>query len=243
MSEVWRTKLPLTEKMVLLVIADHASDEGDNAWPSQQTIATRASLSVRTVQRTVNKLVASGWLKLEKRAGGTQYTREDRRPNLYTIRLKMLRGGEMTGRRSEPNEAALAPDTGRRSRPMNHSNKPSLTHPEKFDEFWEAYPRKTAKGAARKAWEKIKAGDQEAVIAGALRFASDPNREAAFTPYPATWLNSEQWLDDPLPQKPPQTGFREANSRPTVQPPRFTSDEVPRGVPMPESLKEILKRV
>ena len=60
MSEVWLTKLPLTEKMVLLVIADHASDDDTEAWPSQATIAKKASISVRTVQRSVNSLVEQG---------------------------------------------------------------------------------------------------------------------------------------------------------------------------------------
>ena len=49
MSEVWGTKLPTVEKMVLLVIADHANDEGTEAWPPQATIATKATISVRTV--------------------------------------------------------------------------------------------------------------------------------------------------------------------------------------------------
>ena len=60
MSEVWRTDLPTVEKMVLLVIADHASDDGTEAWPSQATIAKKASISIRTVQRAVNSLVV--WL-------------------------------------------------------------------------------------------------------------------------------------------------------------------------------------
>jgi len=38
MSDVWRTDLPTVEKMVLLVIADHANDEGTQAYPSQATI-------------------------------------------------------------------------------------------------------------------------------------------------------------------------------------------------------------
>lgn len=112
-----------------------------------------------------------------------------------------------------------------------------------FEEFWTIYPRKVAKGAAKKAWDKIKADDYEAVIAGAQRFALDPNRDETFTPHPATWLNSERWTDEPLPPKKPLNAPRSLDLTPTATPPRFSSAELPRGVPMPDSIKEILKRV
>ena len=73
-----------------------------------------------------------------------------------------------------------------------------------FEEFWTAYPRKVGKGAARKAWPKAlkSAGDYRRIVASAVAFALDPNREAAFTPHPATWLNAERWDDEtPLPAR------------------------------------------
>jgi hypothetical protein len=71
-----------------------------------------------------------------------------------------------------------------------------------FDEFWKYYPRHKAKAAAKKAWDKaLKNGaDPEAVIFGARRYATDPQRaesEAKYTAYPATWLNQERWDDEP----------------------------------------------
>ena len=241
MSEVWRTQLPTSEKMVLLVIADHASDEGDNSYPSQQTIATKASLSVRTVQRVINTLVRDGYVWRAKGAGGSANCRDDRRPHLYKINLAKLRGVNLAGRQPDVDEASSATDTRRQIRPMNHPLEPSLKTPDLFEEFWKIYPRKTAKGAARKAWAKI--AEPEAVIAGAVRFAADPNRDATFTPYPATWLNGEQWLDEPLPPKRLENGLRAMNNAPTIVPPPFTDADLPRGVPMPAGLKDILKRV
>lgn len=74
---------------------------------------------------------------------------------------------------------------------------------DRFDEFYdEAYPRKEARRTARRAWDgAIKRADPEAIIVAARRFASDPNREQAYTPHPATWLNADRWLDDPLPAR------------------------------------------
>ena len=229
--------------MVLLVIADHASDDGDNSWPSQQTIATKASLSVRTVQRVINDLVAQGYLWRSKGAGGSATCRDDRRPHLYKVNLNKLRGVNLTGRHPDANEATSTTSTGRHQRPMNHPLEPSLKTPDLFDEFWKIYPRRTAKGAARKAWEKLSPDLYAEIIEGASRFAADPNRDATFTPHPATWLNAERWLDEPLPPKRLENAPRGTITTPTIVPPKFNADEFPKGVPMPEGLRDILKRV
>lgn len=71
-----------------------------------------------------------------------------------------------------------------------------------FDEFWDIYPRKAGKVDARKAWTTAtKATSSALIIAGALRFRDDPNREAGFTKHPATWLRSGCWDDDPIPSR------------------------------------------
>lgn len=71
-----------------------------------------------------------------------------------------------------------------------------------FDEFWEAYPRKIGKGAARKAWEKIRPGESLAAeIVAAVhrdRKTEQWRRDSGkYIPHPATWLNQERWEDDP----------------------------------------------
>lgn len=71
-----------------------------------------------------------------------------------------------------------------------------------FDEFYAAYPRKRAPGDARKAWLQMRragvAADQ--MIAAAGTYAADPHLPVDKTkiPYPATWLRSERFRDDPL---------------------------------------------
>ncbi len=69
-----------------------------------------------------------------------------------------------------------------------------------FDRFWEAYPEKTGKGAARKAFPlamaKISSFDPlDFVILPALQRYRE--RKPVDRPWcnPATWLNQERWLD------------------------------------------------
>lgn len=67
-----------------------------------------------------------------------------------------------------------------------------------FDEFWAAYPRKTDKGNARKAWVKaVKKREPQAIIAAAASYAAS-KPEPKFTAHPSTWLNGERWDDQPL---------------------------------------------
>lgn len=78
-----------------------------------------------------------------------------------------------------------------------------------FEQFWLAYPRREAKGAARKAWRAVlKTGASPAVIIdGARRYGArraavpDPAERHRFTAMPATWLRAERWADEA--QEPP----------------------------------------
>lgn len=68
-----------------------------------------------------------------------------------------------------------------------------------FVAFWEAYPRKTDKGHARKAWlRRLREGiPPERLTAAAQAFREDPKRprEMRFVPHPTTWLNGERFGD------------------------------------------------
>jgi hypothetical protein len=72
-----------------------------------------------------------------------------------------------------------------------------------FDDFWAPYPRKVGKDDARKAWDKatkIRKVDPGVIVAGAKRFAADPNLPAKqFIPHPSTWLARGGWQDEPCP--------------------------------------------
>jgi len=65
--------------------------------------------------------------------------------------------------------------------------------------WWPVYPRKTAKGTARKIFDRIRRDGRVPwveLMAGTRRFAQFPP-EPKFIPHPATWLNAERWTDEP----------------------------------------------
>lgn len=83
------------------------------------------------------------------------------------------------------------------------SSKPPASKPtvSLFEQFWDWYPRKVGKEAAKKAWDKARTKtDQQNILDGIERYRLDPNLPAKeFIPHPATWLNEGRWDDEPLP--------------------------------------------
>jgi len=75
-----------------------------------------------------------------------------------------------------------------------------------FETFWAAYPNHTKKKDARRAWEKLGPAPPLPAILAALawqtvlpKWTDDGGR---FVPHPATYLNAEQWKDEPPRRKP-----------------------------------------
>ena len=70
---------------------------------------------------------------------------------------------------------------------------------EEFAAFWQAYPNKTGKGAAEKAWQKAKVNGHLPEILAAIgaQKASEKWRKdgGQFIPNPATWINQRRWED------------------------------------------------
>ena len=67
----------------------------------------------------------------------------------------------------------------------------------RFNEFWEAYPRKVAPGEAEKVWAKLNPDDalaKKIIDSVAAAKAGDSRfREQRYTPHPSSWLNGKNW--------------------------------------------------
>lgn len=66
MNWAWEQALPPTSKLILMALADAASDEGI-CWPGIKTVARKCNVSARTVQRTIKVFVTTGVLMVEER--------------------------------------------------------------------------------------------------------------------------------------------------------------------------------
>lgn len=70
MTWVWNhSPVAGNERLTLLAIADNASDDGTNAWPSIDTLARKTRLDKRTVRRIILRLESGGHLHVDYQAG------------------------------------------------------------------------------------------------------------------------------------------------------------------------------
>lgn len=110
-----------SDRLVLLAIANHASKEGGEAWPSIPLIAAEARVSERTVSRSLIRLAALGELEVVRGGGRgpNQY-----RPNLYS--LPAISTGMTDGHPSGMTDATNRGDKHGKSGVTLVADKPSL---------------------------------------------------------------------------------------------------------------------
>lgn len=104
--------------------------------------------------------------------------------------------------------------------------------PDAFDEFWAAYPKKKSKGAARKAWDKLKPSpEMRAKILRSIERAKQSSdwleADGKYIPYPATWLNAEGWEDGVEDEKPREDPGKYAKPWPEYKPGMSWEDLIP----------------
>lgn len=107
-------------------------------------------------------------------------------------------GHNITGHYSTEHEST---DTPLNPPEGGDAEKPDLQE-RRFEEFWAAYPKKQGKGAARKAWMKIRPNTEtfktimESVKAHAANNPQWLKDNGQYIPNPATWLNQTRWEDE-----------------------------------------------
>lgn len=82
-----------SEMLLALALADHAHDDGTRIWPSVGELARKTRQSTRTVQRQLQKMVASGWLELVSTATGRRGS-----TNEYRVTASWVAGSDLAPR-------------------------------------------------------------------------------------------------------------------------------------------------
>ncbi len=210
------------DRLVLVAIGDCCEDDGTGAWPSIPTLAKRARISERTVQRSIQELQALDELDVEKGAGpkGT---------NLYSInvgllldRLQAERRGDsvVTGATASPpstatpgGDTAMAPDPStdpsiekehHRSRfPSSPKRQKKVTNPldpgtDTFEFlFWPIYPRPEKKQTALHEWALMTDDERQLAIDDVpQRIAKNwHGTETGMIPHPSSYLHQKRWTE------------------------------------------------
>ena len=112
--------------------------------------------------------------------------------------------GTSSGTRSNPDPVLL--NKRQRTRALTRASGTTTRNGsglwERFDAFWEAYPKHVGKQAARKVWQKLRPNDDLTYrMLAALEWQRTQHRwlkeGGQFVPNPATYLNAARWEDEP----------------------------------------------
>jgi hypothetical protein len=131
-------KRRVAAKLVLLVLADHATPNGENAWPSEKTIATKTELGVRTVRKVLNDLQAYKFIAEQRRPS-------NHRPRTWRLILERLSGSdadtdavcEVAGLTPDPAADRQEQAHGRQNNGLGRQNGTSDRHGSADDPFFE----------------------------------------------------------------------------------------------------------
>ncbi len=208
---------------VAFILSTYLNRLTGEAFPSQRTLANRLGVTVRAVQKAVNRLVQANYLRVTKQRGrGHTNTYapivDDRSLITHTIANggsafeKKNTNGEgnkrepwflktRTAVRTEPFEEPFEePFDEQSSRSTSVSTLDEQESDECFDEFWSHYPRKVEKKGARVIFDRIlKKGEAtpDQLLAGVRAYSRVCNsRDPKYIKHPTTWLNNGCWADE-----------------------------------------------
>jgi hypothetical protein len=201
----WAVKqsLPFKEKFVLIILANYTGEDG-KAWPSMSRLMEDTGLKKDSIIRATKSLEDLGIIKIDRRVfDGVNL------PNVYQLNVDGVVAHSDHQSLIRTRVVAHS-DEGSRSQRLYTINEPikepKYISSENFEIFWEHYPRKIGKLAAKKAFDKaIKLTDFDTIMDACVDFASSrKGQDEAFTPHPATWLNQGRWDDTaPIKRGPP----------------------------------------
>jgi uncharacterized protein YdaU (DUF1376 family) len=134
-------------------------------------------------ERAISDLVHRGFVSVSRAESGAKGGRiraENARKLLETNNPKQANASSREEKRREENPQS--PQGG----------------DDPFDLFWNLYPRKVGKEAARKAFDKaVKKAPVSDIMAGLhAQLPAILATEPRFQPHPATWLNQGRWQDE-----------------------------------------------
>ena len=184
------------------VLARYADNVTHQAFPSLETLAGRLGCGEKTVRRAIDDLVAHGAIQ--------KHSRGRYQSSLYTVMTTAPFGSKVTGEGSEVSGEGskvstrldindqVTITTELEPTELEPLNKKANDFEQLFAEWWESYPNKKGKGAAKVAYRKaLKKVSHDLLMERVERYRDDPNRVDLYTPYPQKWLNEERWDDEP----------------------------------------------
>ena len=195
----------------LIMSEGHAIEQNDRRFAALCQI--RPSDSKRIIEKLVvtGKIVRQSDDKLFQKRSQSEVEKSLKR--IQTASENGSNGGRPSLKDKQNQQIAKA--KGFSSEKLTTNHQPSTTNHQPLEEdkssyivhsvvnefeerFWPVYPKRTAKGAALRAFKTArKKHDLDAIVAGAVKYARERNgQDSKYTRAPASWLNGLCWMDE-----------------------------------------------
>lgn len=192
--------LHITAKAIYSYLASFAG-AGSSCYPSRGKICSDLGISSDTFAKYLKQLTDCRYLIVvqEKKHGRFAH-------NVYTLPDMVSPCPIISDTVNFGHGEMVSKNNNSKNNKYNKKNSTTKAPAAGFDDFWMAYPKKKAKEAAKKAWDKLRPDEElQGVILQAVQDQSaSPDWKKAggqYIPYPATWLNNRRWEDDQQEQR------------------------------------------
>lgn len=182
-------------KIVLYWLADCHNGETGQCFPSHKYLAKQCEMTDRSIRTHIELLEKEGLIRKREnhRDNGSQTS------NSYELLLMDTE----TPRKNIPTPLENISDQPQKNLPTLNLGNNNLVNEQvnielHFDRFYQMYPRKVGKGAAKKAFFlALKKSSAQKIIDAALEYnRACAGKDKKFIPHPSTWLNQERWDDE-----------------------------------------------
>jgi hypothetical protein len=180
------------QKLVLLLLANHANGYSGQCNPSHKVLAEECCMGISTLKRHIDDLVERQLLIIEH-----VFTDNRQRPNQYILNM------DTSPNRATPPSKSGYPlaQIGLQKQEVKQEHNHNIVRQEDnlFETFWKAYPRKTNKAFARKCFDKAKVSQElldKMLVAIAKQKKTSQWQMLEYIPHPSSWLNGERWEDE-----------------------------------------------
>ena len=218
------------QRLVLLALADAAGGAEEDerlCWPSVARISKMADIGESTVRKHMERLEENGQISKVRR----------RRRRDGTLGTWVITVNFTTAHPAAVDEPTTAHPAAVDHRSPSGALEPSRSKPslenmlvDDFDSFWQAYPRKTSKPDAHRAYLAArKKADHQTIMRGLADHSyAWAKGEKRFIPHASTWLRREGWNDEVIASS---NQSKAGSVQQTVDIGRRIMDQLPTGGP------------
>lgn len=173
---------------------------------SREEIARRCGFNPSIVSTATTALQRLGWLAKTGSGGRgmkTTYTitipETESTSGTVTESETVLKSGTVSENKTVPHSVSkTVPDSGTLPYTREKERASSISAPDGFDLFWDAYGKKVGKAAAVGQWKKLKPNRAlvQLIVSAAKRYAA--STESKFRKDPERWIRDRRWEDEPM---------------------------------------------